>query len=65
MALHPEYESIHAALLHHDPLPTLDAAVKEILFEETRLNLTKSPSSKVALAISQPRFISRSSFYFS
>ncbi|KAK9118862.1 hypothetical protein Scep_016955 [Stephania cephalantha] len=41
MALRPEYESVRAALLHHDPLHFLDAMVKEILFEETRLELVK------------------------
>ena len=63
MALCPEYESVHAALLHRDLLLTLDAAVKEILFEETRLGLIKSPPSKVALAITQPRFPSGLTFY--
>ncbi|KAK9166531.1 hypothetical protein Scep_001722 [Stephania cephalantha] len=54
MALRPEYESVRAALLHRDPLPSLDAAVKEILFEETRLGLVNSaPSSEVALATTQ------------
>ena len=62
MALRPEYKSVRVALLHRDPLPTLDAAVKEILFEETRLGLIKSPSSEVALATTRPRFPSGLSF---
>ncbi|KAK9116327.1 hypothetical protein Sjap_015274 [Stephania japonica] len=54
MALRPEYESVRAALLHRDPLPSLDAAVKEILFEETRLGLvTPVSQSEVALATTQ------------
>ncbi|KAK9159704.1 hypothetical protein Syun_006045 [Stephania yunnanensis] len=54
MALRPEYESVRAALLHRDPLPSLNAAVKEILFEETRLGLVNSASSsEVALATTQ------------
>ncbi|KAG6529366.1 hypothetical protein ZIOFF_011564 [Zingiber officinale] len=60
MALRPEYESVRAALLHRDPLPTLDTAVKEILFEETRLCLVKPHLSEVALAITQPRSTSSS-----
>ena len=56
MALRPEYESVRAALLHRDPLPTLDAAVKEILFEETHLSLIKSPPSEVTLVITHPCF---------
>src|SRR5262249_32263414 len=62
MALRPEYESVRAALLHRDHLPSLDAAVKEILFEETRLGLVRSPQSSIALAITQPRTHSESSF---
>ncbi|KAG6495810.1 hypothetical protein ZIOFF_043638 [Zingiber officinale] len=63
MALRPDYESVHAALLHRDPLPTLDIAVKEILFEETHLFLVKPHSSEVALAITQPHSTLRSFFY--
>ncbi|XP_031745067.1 uncharacterized protein LOC116405245 [Cucumis sativus] len=31
MGLRPEYESVRAALLHRNPLPSLDAAIQEIL----------------------------------
>ncbi|KAK9132867.1 hypothetical protein Scep_012395 [Stephania cephalantha] len=54
MALRPEHESVRAALLHRDPLSSLDTAVKEILFKETRHGLVNSSSSsKVALATTQ------------
>lgn len=33
MALRPEYEAVRASLLDRDPLPTLDAAIQEIIFE--------------------------------
>ncbi|XP_050888819.1 uncharacterized protein LOC127093974 [Lathyrus oleraceus] len=43
MALRPEYEVVRASLLHRNPLPSLDTAIQEIIFEETRLNLDKTP----------------------
>jgi hypothetical protein len=43
MALQPEYEYVRASLLHRDPLPSLNIVIQEIIFEETRLNLDKSP----------------------
>ena len=39
MGLRPEYESVSAALLHRNSLPTLDAAIQKILFEEKRLGI--------------------------
>ncbi|KAL4016709.1 hypothetical protein IC575_024366 [Cucumis melo] len=50
MGLHPEYESVRAALLHRSPLPSLDAAIQEILFEEKRLGINLSKHSDVVLA---------------
>jgi len=41
MDLRPEYEVVRASLLHRNPLPSLDTAIQEIIFEETRLNLAK------------------------
>ncbi|KAL4018546.1 hypothetical protein IC575_022144 [Cucumis melo] len=50
MGLRPEYESVRAALLHRSPLPSLDAAIQEILFEEIRLGINLSKHSDVVLA---------------
>ncbi|KAA0047306.1 Retrovirus-related Pol polyprotein from transposon TNT 1-94 [Cucumis melo var. makuwa] len=50
MGLRPEYESVRAALLHRSPLPSLDAAIQEILFEEKRLGINLSNYSDVVLA---------------
>ena len=50
MALRPEYEAVRASLLHRNPLPSLDTAIQEIIFEETRLNLDKTPQMDAALA---------------
>ncbi|TYK14661.1 Retrovirus-related Pol polyprotein from transposon TNT 1-94 [Cucumis melo var. makuwa] len=50
MGLRPEYESVRAALLHRSPLPSLDATIKEILFEERRLGINLSKHSDVVLA---------------
>ena len=55
MGLRPEYESRCAALLHRNPLPTLDAAIQEILFEEKRLGIVSSLPSDVALATTHSR----------
>ncbi|OMO88368.1 hypothetical protein CCACVL1_08444 [Corchorus capsularis] len=44
-----EYEYVRASLPHRDPLPTLNVAIKEIIFEETRLGLVKSHPSDVVL----------------
>nr|TKR68799.1 hypothetical protein D5086_0000307390 [Populus alba] len=50
MALRPIYESVRASLLHRYPLPSLNTAIQEIIFEETRLNLDKCPQFDIALA---------------
>ncbi|KAJ1398972.1 Zinc finger, CCHC-type [Sesbania bispinosa] len=49
MALRSEYEVVRASLLHQHPLPSLDAAILEIIFEETHLNLDKTPQSDTTL----------------
>ncbi|XP_038891690.1 uncharacterized protein LOC120081083 [Benincasa hispida] len=46
MGPHPEYESIRAALLHRGPLPSLNTAIQEILFEEKRLGIASSRQSE-------------------
>lgn len=50
MALRPEYEDVKASLLHRHPLPSLDIAIQEIIFEETRMKLDKTPQLDTALA---------------
>lgn len=37
MHLHLEFESLQRQFLHCGPLPTLEAALKELMVEETRL----------------------------
>ncbi|XP_008453699.1 uncharacterized protein LOC103494348 [Cucumis melo] len=49
MGLRPKYESVRAALLHRNPLPSLDADIQEILFKEKRVSIVFSLSSNVAL----------------
>ena len=51
MALSLEYKAIQASLLHRHPLPTLDSAIQEIIFEETRLRLDRTPTFDSALAV--------------
>ncbi|XP_031739694.1 uncharacterized protein LOC105434738 [Cucumis sativus] len=62
MGLRPEYESVRAALLHRNPLPSLDAAIQEILFEENRLGIVSSLPSDVALATTHSRSANESIF---
>ncbi|XP_058005676.1 uncharacterized protein LOC110640683 isoform X3 [Hevea brasiliensis] len=50
MALRSEYEAVRASLLHRNPLPSLDTAIQEIIFEETRLSLDKTPQFETVLA---------------
>ncbi|XP_058005269.1 uncharacterized protein LOC131180966 [Hevea brasiliensis] len=53
MALRLEYEAVRASLLHRNPLPSLDTAIQEIIFEETRFSLDKTPQFETALAITR------------
>ncbi|KAA8550319.1 hypothetical protein F0562_002003 [Nyssa sinensis] len=50
MALRDDFESTRASLLHRQPLPTLDAAVSELISEETRRSTMKMQSSNMVLA---------------
>ncbi|KAL0552272.1 hypothetical protein IC582_011380 [Cucumis melo] len=50
MGLRLEYKSVRDALLHRSPLPSLDVAIQEILFEEKRLDINLSKHSDVVLA---------------
>ncbi|KAK2998305.1 hypothetical protein RJ639_024115 [Escallonia herrerae] len=51
MALTDDFESIHASLLHRSPFPTLEAAISDLLYEETRLGSLKSQRTDAVLAI--------------
>ncbi|OMO85242.1 Zinc finger, CCHC-type [Corchorus olitorius] len=55
MALRPEYESVRSALLHRTPLPSVNDAIKEIIFEETHLGLNTLPHNDVALATTRTK----------
>uniref|UniRef100_A0A2N9H4Y0 Uncharacterized protein n=1 Tax=Fagus sylvatica TaxID=28930 RepID=A0A2N9H4Y0_FAGSY len=47
MALHDDYEPVCSQLLHQIPIPSLDAALNELVREETRLqNLTSSEQAQ-------------------
>ena len=50
MGLRPKYKSVRAILLHRSPLPSLDATIQEILFEEKRLGINPAKHSNVVLA---------------
>lgn len=45
MALQDRYEPVRASLLHRSPLPTLEAAIAELISEETRLGVPASSTS--------------------
>ncbi|TYK12006.1 Zinc finger, CCHC-type [Cucumis melo var. makuwa] len=62
MGLRPEYESIRAAMLHRNPLPSLDATVQEILFKKKRLGIVSSFPCDVALATTHLRQANETSF---
>ncbi|XP_058110625.1 uncharacterized protein LOC131253587 [Magnolia sinica] len=50
MALQDNFESTRASLLHRQPLPTLDAAVAELISEETRRSTMQMQSSDMVMA---------------
>ena len=54
MGLCEDFESIRAALLSHSPLPSLDAAVNELIFEENRCPHHHLSCSDVVLATLRP-----------
>ena len=41
MTLNQDFEPVRAALLHRIPLPSLEGAVAELIYEETRLGIGK------------------------
>jgi hypothetical protein len=49
-SLRDDFESTWASLFHRQPLPTLDAAVSELISEETRRSIMKMQSSNMVLA---------------
>jgi hypothetical protein len=50
MSLRDDFESTRASLFHRQPLPTLDAAVSELISEETHCSTMKMQSSDMVLA---------------
>lgn len=52
MALHEDFESIRAQILHRSPLPSIDQAFKELRQEETRLQVLQSQPCNPILATS-------------
>ena len=54
MGLREDFEPTRAALLSHSPLPSLDAAVKELISEENRRPHHHLSSSDVVLTTSRP-----------
>lgn len=68
MALSDDFEHIHASFLHRKPLPTLDAALTTILFEETHkatLLTHSSVSFEIDISTSQFKPIAPKKFPFS
>ncbi|KAK2966740.1 hypothetical protein RJ640_001064 [Escallonia rubra] len=55
MALTDDFESVRASLLHRSPFPTLEAAISDLLYEETRLGSLKSQRTDAVLATSASR----------
>ncbi|KAK3032074.1 hypothetical protein RJ639_036288 [Escallonia herrerae] len=55
MALIDDFESVRASLLHRSPFPTLEAAISDLLYEETRLGSLKSQRIDAVLATSASR----------
>ncbi|KAK2974326.1 hypothetical protein RJ640_018033 [Escallonia rubra] len=55
MALIDDFESVRASLLHRSPFPTLEAAISDLLYEETRLGSLKSQRTDAVLATSSSR----------
>jgi hypothetical protein len=54
MGLRENFEPIQAALLSCSPLPSLDATVKELIFEKNRRPHHHLPSSDIILATPRP-----------
>jgi hypothetical protein len=54
MGLHEDFEPTRATLLSHSPLPSLDAAIKELIFEENQRPHHHLSSSDVVLATPRP-----------
>ncbi|KAK2981018.1 hypothetical protein RJ640_012177 [Escallonia rubra] len=50
MSLTDAYESVQSSLLHWSPLPTLDNAVAELLYEETRQGLLQTRRPDITMS---------------
>ena len=55
MSLHEDFEPIRASLLNQSPTPSLDAAVKNLIFEENRRPTHNMSSSDHVLATPSPQ----------
>nr|CAD1824929.1 unnamed protein product [Ananas comosus var. bracteatus] len=51
---HQEFEALRGQLLHRSPLPTIDAALAELIAEETRLRVLHSSSSSTPTVLAAP-----------
>ena len=47
MRLQPEFEALHSSILHPHLLPSLNEAVAEFTYEDTRLRILSSSSAPV------------------
>lgn len=54
MALRPEFEQLRGSLLHRSPLPTVDAALAELITEETRSQVPASLGSMDSVLAAAP-----------
>jgi hypothetical protein len=54
MALHDDYEPVCSQLLHQIPIPSLDAALNELVREETRLQTLQAQNKLNVLATTSP-----------
>jgi hypothetical protein len=54
MALHDDYEPVRGQLLHQIPIPSLDAALNDLVCEETRLQTLQFQNKLNVLATTSP-----------
>lgn len=60
MGLTDRFESVHASLLHRQPLPTLDDVIAELISEETRIQPRIQSSADTVLHVSSSNYKVRS-----
>ena len=54
MALHDDYKLVHGQLLHQIPTPSLDAALNDLVREETRFQTLQAQNKLHVLATTSP-----------